>query len=395
MKPTLMISALAILIVSAGLVAAQDRKPLSPEEAQRFLVSAKAGAINVADGDVTVKKGQSDWQMVVVGDNLEDGQIVRTGSDSRAEVLLNPGSYLRINENSEFVFDSTDLNNLRIRLTHGSAIVEAAAVKFDGAKDSERRLMTVITPNQSFYISRSGVYRFDALPSGAQASVIKGKMNVDGKEIKEGKKALVDGTAFQVSDFSSDSFDDWSKDRAKSLVAANSTVTNPNVFQVNNTTFGLFGGGGFWGNPYYSCGGWWGFDPFLGSFLYVPSGFFGCDDFYSPYGYGYAAYGSPFRNYRPIVSPPARGHHHHGGTVVGHGVPNSTSPSKNGLGIAKGSNGLGVHRSGGFSGGHSFGGGGGGRIGGGGGGVVSAGGAARSSGSVSSGGHSSGGGHSH
>src|SRR5215813_15554517 len=86
----------AILLI-AGILAlggrslAQDRKPITLEEKRRMIVSARAGEINLVEGDVSTRAGQ-DWSLLVSGDTVKDGDIVKTGPGSRAEVLLNPGS---------------------------------------------------------------------------------------------------------------------------------------------------------------------------------------------------------------------------------------------------------------------------------------------------------------
>ena len=45
-----------------------------------------------------------------------NGDAVRTGLDGRVEMLLNPGSYMRVGENSEFELADNSLNNLEVRL---------------------------------------------------------------------------------------------------------------------------------------------------------------------------------------------------------------------------------------------------------------------------------------
>ena len=53
---------------------------------------------------------------------------MKTDADGRVEILLSPGSFLRLAENSEFIFSSTSIYNLKLKIVRGSAIVEASAV---------------------------------------------------------------------------------------------------------------------------------------------------------------------------------------------------------------------------------------------------------------------------
>ena len=61
----------------------------------------------------------------MITDDLNSGDRVRTDSDGRVEILLNPGSYLRLGGNSEVELLDNSLANLEVRLLRGTAIVEA------------------------------------------------------------------------------------------------------------------------------------------------------------------------------------------------------------------------------------------------------------------------------
>src|SRR5882724_6349239 len=84
------------LIFSAVLVgSAQNR--------EKFGISAKAGGVNAVSGGAEARSAPgADWQLLNVTDDLRAGDFVRTGQDGLVEMLLNPGAYLRVAENSEF-----------------------------------------------------------------------------------------------------------------------------------------------------------------------------------------------------------------------------------------------------------------------------------------------------
>ncbi len=294
---------LGVLALAGGSLA-QDRKPITLEEKRRMIVSARAGEINLVEGDVSMKAAQ-DWALLVPGDVVKDGDIVKTGPGSRAEVLLNPGSYLRLSENTEFKFDNTSIDSIKINLLKGSAIVEAAA-----GEGSARVLATVVTPKGQFSIVGSGIYRFDVEGSGrTEARVAKGRLTTGTVDVREGNQATIGDAGPELVAFdkkSADTFDAWSKDRAKSLVAANNNLTRTNVNLLQAGFLAPFGSSGFFtpfgssfGSRWFgSCGGWWYFDPFFGSFIYIPNGFGLCSPFFSPYGYDYqACYYPPSRGY--------------------------------------------------------------------------------------------------
>src|SRR5688572_33465736 len=64
----------------------------------------------------------------MVTDNLNSGDRVRTAFDGRVEILLNPGSFLRMASNSEVELSNNSLSSLEVLLIKGTAIVEATGL---------------------------------------------------------------------------------------------------------------------------------------------------------------------------------------------------------------------------------------------------------------------------
>ncbi len=69
-------------------------------------VSTRAGYVNYVQGPANVKVTQS----------VSVHTPIRTEGGAFAEVLLNPGSYVRLGENSEIELDSIEMPNLGVRL---------------------------------------------------------------------------------------------------------------------------------------------------------------------------------------------------------------------------------------------------------------------------------------
>src|SRR5690348_4431182 len=118
MRNKLVLGSVVGMLVSlcAMNAAAQDPR-LTGVVGNQYLISAKAGGVNVVSGSVTVTRNDGTAGRLVAGESLATGDKVETGGDGRAEVLLNPGSYLRVNSNSAFRFVSTDLEDLKLELT--------------------------------------------------------------------------------------------------------------------------------------------------------------------------------------------------------------------------------------------------------------------------------------
>jgi hypothetical protein len=179
MKLTRIILAIiALFAVSAATYGQGEKqrsqsKGSSSSDLAQYTVSAKAGAVNIAEGDIAYKRDQGDWDMLIAGDDLRSGDAVKTGNGGRAEILLNPGSYLRISENTEVVFLDTSLDNLKIELLRGAAIVEVAV-----AEREQGAIASIITPQAEFRIAKGGLYRFDVDAAKTIAVVRKGKLVV-------------------------------------------------------------------------------------------------------------------------------------------------------------------------------------------------------------------------
>jgi hypothetical protein len=251
------------------------------QDRERYVVSAKAGGVNMVTGDVTVKgRAAADWEPLTSKDDLSAGDTVKTGSYGRAEVLLNPGSYLRIAENSEFEMTDPSLDSLRIKIVEGSALIEVIGA------DETKTSIEAITPQSRIMIDRRGLYRINVTSRNTTELLVrKGRATISSDSaaattVKDGKMASVSGGQVTVAKFdkqNQDAFDLWSKDRGETLVAANSRLSQRAIA----TNYSRYGGG--WGRRGYGYGGLWVFDPFIGYHTFFP--------FYSgwssPYGHHY------------------------------------------------------------------------------------------------------------
>jgi hypothetical protein len=278
-----LLSFLALGIFTASFALAQDNRVASAVS-DMYVISAKAGGVNLVEGKVAVARKNAKSGLLLKGDSVEIGERVLTGENGKAEILLNPGSFLRLDKNTSFQFISTDLENLKLVLTGGSAIFEVFA--------NDEFPVTVRTPKAAFYLIDSGVYRINVLPDGTeQIEVWKGKAqigDVDGTIIKGGKTGTVRNGQLAVVKFDRDDkdpFDAWSKLRAKDLAKMNASLQKR---QLRDSLFNSYNQRGW--NVYDSFGVW-AFNSFYGSYCFVPFGY----GWSSPYGYGY---GRGLWNYR-------------------------------------------------------------------------------------------------
>ena len=244
---------LSLVSVFALAVAAQNR--------EKFVISAHAGGVNAVTGRATVHgPGISDWQQLTSQDDLNRGDVVRTGLDGRVEMLLNPGSYLRVGENSEFELTDNSLDNLEVRVIRGTAIVEVTGA------DDEELLINITTPHARMAIVRRGLYRVNVVPGDVTELIVrKGRVMLDGNhtKVKGGNKVVFSDNSFSVAKLqkgekSQDMLEAWSKNRAISLAKANTRIARRDVYTLlasyNDGLWYLnnFGRRGLW---YYDAAG--------------------------------------------------------------------------------------------------------------------------------------------
>ncbi len=335
MRRTFGLSALSILSVALILCCsivnfAQNR--------EKFVISAKAGGINAITGSASVHgKGESDWQQLSITDDLNSGDRVRTSYDGRIEILLNPGSYLRVGGNSEVELSDNTLSNLEVRLIRGTAIVEAT-----GVDDLELNI-SISTPHTKLAIVRQGLYRLNVLPEDATELIVrKGRVILSDShtKVKGGNKVVFSATEVSVAKLTKEEkkaiereeVDVWSKQRAETLAKANSRITN----RMLTSAFASFGG---FDSSRRSLGFWF-YNSRLGCYTFLPF-FYGWG---SPYGSSYSTYFySGFGPYPWSTNYPGGGYYPNngatgtrggaggqgstsGGVVTGGGTP-SSNPS--------------------------------------------------------------------
>jgi hypothetical protein len=292
-------------------------------------ISARPGQVNYVEGTVTLD-GHSISPGTIRNSEVGPGQVIQT-SQGKAEMLLTPGVFVRLDDNSSLRMITPSLTNTEVGLERGRAMVEVDMIEKENHID-------ILDNGLHTTIEKKGIYQFDA--DRPSIAVYDGKAVVreNDRDIELGKgKDLVlasDGTG-KPQKFDRKQEDDlyaWSKLRSEYMASAN--LASAQTIVVNNP--GWYGPGWFW-NPWWST---WAFLPGNG-FLYSPFGF----GFYSPAFYYYNApifYRGGFGGFR-------------GGTFPGRGFQPAGRPTP--FAVSGGHvGGMGGGHFGGMSGGH-FGGG--------------------------------------
>ncbi len=271
------VTALLLTLAGGGTVA-------QTTAADKYIISARAGGINYIQGSVAVARTTVLGGTLIRGDRLEIGDVVSTSVAAKAEVLLNPGSFLRLGPNSEFKFLSTALEDLEIELKKGTATFEVFATNDFQVK--------VSTPNGQVAMVESGVYRIEIERDGTATIAVTEGMAVFGEpnttEVKAGRMATI-GQPSTIAKFDRkdrDEMAEWSRSRGKELAKMTASLKQKDIrgslmSSFHNNRWNLYGSFGVWI-----------YHPIYGYRIFLPFG----NRWHSPYGFGFG-YGMDWRDF--------------------------------------------------------------------------------------------------
>lgn len=319
---------------------------------------ARPGAVNYVEGAAFLEGKQLTDQDVGSTD-LNAGEVLSTKT-GKVEILLTPGVFLRIDDNSAVRMISPDITLTQVELLRGRAGVEVDELY----KEND---LQVIDGGIATQLVKNGYYEFDA--AHPTAMVFQGKAAV---EVSDGKYkvvkshhefALVAGTDGESlakekpADFNARKAEDdlykWNSLRSQYLAEDNNQMAGEYADASN------FDPGWYWdpyGWDYTFIGGGPFMSPF--GFGFYPAGWGGLygGGFYGG-GYGYGGYGyGGYNRYGGYGRYGGNGYGNHGGVGV-HGTPIHGGGFHGGAMHSGGFHG-GGGMGGGFHGGGGFGGGG-------------------------------------
>ena len=214
------------VLLLIALSAAAPRAQLS-DDFDGFMSGIRANAIK---GAVIYQRGQGKFALEP-GLRLEEGDVVRT-NEGYAELLLQPGNFLRIGSNSECQIFSDEHDKMRLKLNRGAISIEilsrGSAPAFLYTHDQANELIRVITPNAEVFITRSGIFRINASAVDRTELVARnGEALINGRRIKDNRRGVAASGNVAIDEIdgrSEDGLDTWARDRADKIVKANKSL---------------------------------------------------------------------------------------------------------------------------------------------------------------------------
>ena len=257
----------SVLVLTLGAISAPAQN----------VISAKSGLVHYVEGDVELG-GQPLSGKFAQFAEVKENQVL-SDEDGRAEVLLNPGVFLRLGEHASFRMITNRLIDTRVELLSGTAVVEADEI----GKDTS---VTVVCKGGVVKLRKAGVYRFDADParlrvySGEASVVIAGKT----LEVGGGKALALEGDSTSIEKFDKEDLDSlgrWSRRRGEYVAMANVSAAKSLADSGASLATSI-----------------WQWNPWLGMMTFIPSR----GMLYSPYGFSFWSPGMVDRVF--YVAPP-------------------------------------------------------------------------------------------
>jgi hypothetical protein len=280
---------------------------------------ARPGTLNYIEG-VAQLEGRQLKAKDVGSIELNAGQVLAT-EQGKAEILLTPGVFLRLDDHSAVKMISPGLTLTQVELEQGRAAVEVDELH-------KQNNLRISVGGVTTELVKVGYYVFNTNP--ATVRVFKGKaaVEVGGGKFQEVKGhheyALTGAMKGEPIDFNTrkaeDEFYKWSSLRSQYLAETNNRLAEE-----------------YYGAPGFYPGWYW--DPYMWNYTYI-----GMYPYWSPFGYGF---------YPPYWGGYWGGGYH--GRGFGGGYHGSGGPHPGGVGGYHGGGGGGFQ--GGSGGGHSVGGG--------------------------------------
>lgn len=262
----LKLTTIALLVAGAfgaSAYASEEPPAYGGDQAPAYnAAQAQPGALNYVEGSVSLD-GMPMHRADVGRATMAAGQVLSTAT-GKAEVLLTPGVFLRVDDNSAIKMISPDITPTQVEIDRGRAALEVDELY-------PQNTLEVLDGGVTTQLLKPGFYEFNA--NQPTALVFKGKAVVregDGitREIKDHHEmALAVNAAVKPASFdprdAQDELYNWSSLRSEYLAEANNQIA-----------------GEYAGEAGFYPGWYW--DPYMWDYTFI-----GLGPYWSPFGFGF------------------------------------------------------------------------------------------------------------
>ncbi len=206
----LFVVTLTFVLINLGKSKETDLKVKSNDTQEKKDVNL-AGNIAIADGEVMLMQDGENWETAVPQDTVRELTALKTGASSKAVIMLDDGSAIRMNENSEIVLKQLDPEKIIIDQISGEVYHRVE-------KDPSREyVVTSEEKNADYSVTALGT-AFNVSGDGTSVKCLESAVKVvyakDKPEelVEQGKEFVYDGEKGEVKSIKGDSLDnEWFK----------------------------------------------------------------------------------------------------------------------------------------------------------------------------------------
>lgn len=236
--------------------------------------TAYPGTLNYIEGQASI--GNQILSSKSIGNaQLDAGQTLAT-QNGKAEILLIPGVFLRVGDNTQVKMISPNLTNTDVEIEHGEATVEVTDLH-------PQNDLRIEEDGASAQLVKNGFYDFEATQGqirvlDGQAMVRAGDRDV---KVKGGHEVDLNAASVKAHGFDKKTYEasdlyNWSSLRSAYEAEANADIAPQYVLN------------GWYGPGWIGAGWYW--DPWFSAYTFLPADGL----FWSPFGWGFY---SPFYAY--------------------------------------------------------------------------------------------------
>ena len=218
---------IAIVLLSLGTITAQDQA----ESFEGYIGYMHGIRANAVKGEVIFQREGAKYP-VEAGLKFEKGDFIRTSSNAYAELLLQPGNYLRVASDTELQIINDEHDRMRLQLNRGTVSLEILSREnlnsfYTGGYEA-RYLIRIMTPCPGVSIGEPGVFRITAMSASQTELVVRsGSAVIKGQEVKAKHQAIASKEHVAINEIDSkieDAFDAWARGRADTMVRSNKAL---------------------------------------------------------------------------------------------------------------------------------------------------------------------------
>lgn len=242
----------------------------------QYVISAHSGTVQWVEGRVMLGDKPVEYKAGVFPE-MKAGDILRA-EDGRAEVLLTPGAFLRVSEESSFKLVSNKLTDTRLEALTGSMLLTTP----DPEKDNS---VTLLYKDRTITFQKKGNYRLDAGTGEFRVYEGEAQVSTAGQALtaKSGREVNLNSGVLVADKFNAklgDEFYRWAARRDALIAQANVSAAKMAVDSGNRSSGWYFNsyfntytwlpggnrlymspfGSGYW-SPLYAMSNYWFYSP--------------------------------------------------------------------------------------------------------------------------------------